>query len=269
MLSYLSKFILQMLPTISATVIGAYIVATWINPKTPPEPAKAAARAQSQDAAKAASADKAATKVPGAESPEARAAATKAAAAVETAKEADAASPPDNVRIIPIVKEKAPAPETPTAAATPAPETAAAVEEKKDVNELARAAIQRLRASAEAARPADEAAKPAVSSVRQARTAAEPVQLAPAAIVTSAPPLPPPVTIDAPRYAQGGDEQVAADQWDRMAPPGEIPTARNPLSLEARHRVAGSPSFADDVLSATKSLFRAITPPQVLSVDGK
>ena len=40
MLNYLSKFVLQMLPTISATVIGAYIVSTWINPKTPPEPAK-------------------------------------------------------------------------------------------------------------------------------------------------------------------------------------------------------------------------------------
>ncbi|CAN0476064.1 unnamed protein product, partial [Phaeothamnion confervicola] len=34
MLGYLSKFVLQMLPTISATVIGAYIVSTWINPKT-------------------------------------------------------------------------------------------------------------------------------------------------------------------------------------------------------------------------------------------
>ena len=43
MLGYLSKFVLQMLPTISATVIGAYIVTTWINPKTPPEPAKIAA----------------------------------------------------------------------------------------------------------------------------------------------------------------------------------------------------------------------------------
>ena len=35
MLSYLSKFVLQMLPTITATVIGAYIVSTWIKPKAP------------------------------------------------------------------------------------------------------------------------------------------------------------------------------------------------------------------------------------------
>ncbi len=49
MLGYLSKFVLQMLPTIAATVIGAYIVTTWINPKTPPDPAKVAA----QQAAKA------------------------------------------------------------------------------------------------------------------------------------------------------------------------------------------------------------------------
>ena len=53
MLKYLSKFILQMLPTISATVIGAYIVATWINPKAPSEQAKIAARSP-QQAAKAA-----------------------------------------------------------------------------------------------------------------------------------------------------------------------------------------------------------------------
>src|SRR5687767_11925854 len=46
MLNYFSKFVLQMLPTIAATVIGAYIVTTWINPKTPPDPAKVAARAQ-------------------------------------------------------------------------------------------------------------------------------------------------------------------------------------------------------------------------------
>ena len=54
MLSYLSKFVLQMLPTISATVIGAYIVTTWINPKAPPEAAKIAAGGPRQKAAKVA-----------------------------------------------------------------------------------------------------------------------------------------------------------------------------------------------------------------------
>src|SRR5262245_2318670 len=102
MLKYLSKFVLQMLPTISATVIGAYIVSTWINPKPPAEPAKVAARTQDQKPAKEAPAPVAAQPVQEAtaESVDAKPAETKPVEAaetpkVETPKPAKAASAPD------------------------------------------------------------------------------------------------------------------------------------------------------------------------------
>jgi hypothetical protein len=67
------------------------------------------------------------------------------------------------------------------------------------------------------------------------------------------------VSIASPRIAPGENPDQAASP-ERMTPPAEIPAARNPLNLQASNRVAENPSFADDVLSATKSFFRAITP---------
>lgn len=259
MLGYLSKFVLQMLPTISATVIGAYIVSTWINPKTPPDPAKIAARAQNQQAAKAS---------PAASEPVVVATPVeeKSTETAEPAKPVKAASGADTIRIIPIVKERAPAADALASApaAVPALDPAAAAERKeKDANELARAAIQRLRGGTETARVAEEPAKPAAVAprVQQARAAPELPQPLPAATVASAPPLPPAVTIAAPRYPQDDSaDRASPGQSDRLAPPAEIPAARAPLNLQATHRVAENPSLADDFLSATKSFFRAITP---------
>ncbi len=134
-------------------------------------------------------------------------------------------------------------------------------DERKDANELARAAIQRLRGGSETARVSDEPAKPAASAVRvqQARVAPEPLQASP--LATVAPPLPPAVSIASPRYSQVDvADQAAPGQPERLTPPGEIPTVRQPLSLQASHRVGENPSFADDFVSATKSFFRAITP---------
>ncbi len=258
MLGYLSKFVLQMLPTISATVIGAYIVSTWINPKTPPSAASIAV--QSRQTAKAS---------PAVSGPEVLAAPAeeKSTDAVEPARPVKAASGSDNIRIIPIVKERAPVTDTVAgaAAAVPALETATAAERKeKDANELARAVIQRLRGGTDTARVAEEPAKPAavVPRVQQARAAPEqPQQPLPAATVAAAPPLPPAVTIAAPRYPQDdGVDQTSSSQSNRPSPPAEIPAARAPLNLQAAHRVAENPSLADDFLSATKSFFRAITP---------
>jgi hypothetical protein len=267
MLGYLSKFVLQMLPTISATVIGAYIVTTWINPKTPADPAKIAA----QQAAKAvpAAEELAVPDAPVAPAP----VATKSAEAAEATKPAEtskpdkepakAASAPDSVRIIPIVKQPAAAAELPVTAPASAPpaETVAAAEERKNANELARAAIQRLRGGSESAHVMDGPVKPAASAIRvqQARVAPEPLQASP--LATVAPPLPPAVSIASPRYSQiEVADQLAPGQPERPTPPGEIPTERQPLGLQASHRVGENPSFADDFVSATKSFFRAITP---------
>jgi hypothetical protein len=265
MLNYLSKFVLQMLPTISATVIGAYIVSTWINPKTPPEPAKVAARAQEPAKTEPAKAEPAkVTPAPAQEAQPAQEASVEPAAEakpVETAKPVKAANTPEKVRVIPIVKQ---ANETSTASIS-APEAASADERKdvnrdagKDANELARAAILRLRGN-ETARAGDEPAKPAVSTVRVQQPRAMPDVASPA-VATVAPPLPPAVSIALPRVASGeGADQAAATYPDRMSPPAEIPAARNPLNLQASARIE-NPSIADDFVSATKSFFRAITP---------
>jgi hypothetical protein len=251
MLGYLSKFVLQMLPTISATVIGAYIVTTWINPKTPPGPAKVAAQQAPKGAPHAAEPDAAAVEA------KAEALGTEATPEVkapETARPGKTAQDP--IRVIPIVKP---------ADAPVAVESASVAEERKEIrgaNELARAAIQRLRGGLEAPRAAEDHPKSVapVARAAQARPAVDAAQMVPATTMTAAPPLPPAVTIAAPRYPQA-DAVDAVAQPERLTPPGEIPTAeRQPLSLRASHRVAENPSFADDVLSATKSFFRAITP---------
>jgi hypothetical protein len=256
MLGYLSKFVLQMLPTISATVIGAYIVTTWINPKTPPEPAKVAAQQTSKAASHATEPDAATAEAKaealGTETPDTK--------ATETAKPVKAAQGADPIRVIPIVKPS----DAPVAT-----ESASVADERKDnrgdakgANELARAAIQRLRGAPEAPRTAEEPTKPIAAVVRvpQVRPTVDAPQVLPVTTITAAPPLPPAVTIATPRYPQAEAADTSA-QPERLTPPGEIPTAeRPPLSLQASHRGVENPSFADDVLSATKSFFRAITP---------
>lgn len=279
MLGYLSKFVLQMLPTISATVIGAYIVATWINPKTPPEPAKMAARlAAKAQGPQTVPAQQTAKASPPADAPvqdvaaalsgttsTAPAEAKPAQPAVEAVKPVKAATGPDNIRIIPIVRQQTPAAEVSVAAPASLVETPAAIDERKDAAELARAALQRLRGGTEAVRASDEAARPAAPAARvqQARALPEPMQTTLA--VTTAPPLPPAVTISSPRYPQAeGQDQArdpaTVDAPDRLTPPGEIPVVRAPLNLQATRRVADNPTVADDFVSATKSFFRAITP---------
>ena len=247
MLNYLSKFVLQMLPTISATVIGAYIVATWINPKTPREPAKVTAPAAqpAQDVS--------------ANPVDAKASAARSAEAANPAK---AASVTEKVRVIPIAKSPAQSNEAASADTTDAVATTASVERKdagkdpgKDANELARAAIQRQRGTeAVTARTSDEPMKPTTPVVRTppARAGTE----TPMPVATVAPPLPPAVSIGPPRIAAPGSTD---EMTGRLTPPAEIPAARNPLNLQASARVE-NPSIADDFLSATKSFFRAITP---------
>jgi hypothetical protein len=257
MLNYLSKFVLQMLPTISATVIGAYIVSTWINPKMPPEPAKVAARAQ-EPAKPAAEPQPAQDSADAAENRPADARPAEAKP-VETPKPVKAASAPEKVRVIPIVKSSSPAGD-PAAVTTASASEATTQDERrdanKDANELARAAILRLRGN-DSARAAEEPSKPVAAMRAQPPRVAPDVP--PPPVATVAPPLPPAVSIVAPRIAGEGTGEAAAYP-ERMSPPGEIPVARNPLNLQASARIPENPSIADDFLSATKSFFRAITP---------
>ncbi|MEZ5763945.1 MAG: hypothetical protein R3D69_06575 [Xanthobacteraceae bacterium] len=264
MLSYLSKFVLQMLPTITATVIGAYIVSTWINPKAPATGAVRTAVWPSNKLAE------------GSPKP------AEPAAATDVTDGASALEAAEKVRVIPIVKEAEGAAERPASAAVVPPASQAQTQEHRDAAELARLAIQRLRGESDtgtaphepAARPATAVLRPqpqprpALASLPQAASGpmSGPPTAIGAALATAAPPLPPAVTITTPAPPPALDKLADTKELeaDRLVPPREVPAVRDPLSLQAAtHRVTENPSLADDVVSATKSFFRAITPQQL------
>jgi len=184
---------------------------------------------------------------------------------------------PVNSPAAPVV---AAAPATPVVAAAPV-ETAVAPEERRDANDLARAAIERLRANGETSPRAPETARaheapravnaPAVVNTPMAANAPA-VANAPAAVNAPAlRPLPPPIMISGspasephgrapsqprPPYAEAVDP-------NRPTPPAEIPLSR-PLDLRAevaepsvRERATAA---AEDALSTAKSIFHAVLP---------
>jgi hypothetical protein len=178
-------------------------------------------------------------------------------------------SPVQPVNASPVNSSAAPV----TAAAPAAPvETVAAPEERRDANDLARAAIERLRANGEASPRAPETARaPEAPRVANAPVVANAPAAAPALR-----PLPPPIMISGspagepfgqassghapsqarPPYAEASDP-------NRPTPPAEIPVSR-PLDLRAevaepsvRERATAA---AEDALSTAKSLFHAVLP---------
>jgi hypothetical protein len=259
MVKYLSKFLLEVLPSLVATIVGAYIVAHYINPR--PETPKAAVVATApagevKDAADATGTveDKAGRKSSDAKSAEAK------------AKDEAKAKP-------------------------------AKIEEKKSAAELARAAIERLRGTTidtpapatpasqpvrsvptETAR-ADDSARVTIQTAPQRAQAATPAPAAvasvpapqPATVAVTAPPLPPPVIVASPygRHPVGQEEPMTinsaerpTDQAnaDRPTPPADIPGQRDGFDLQAQATPVEHVSIADHVLSTTKSFFRALTP---------
>ena len=179
----------------------------------------------------------------------------------------------------------------PVAAAAPAApvETAATPDERRDANDLARAAIERLRANGETSPRAPETARvPEAPKVASAPAVANAPVVAHAPAVANAPaaapalrPLPPPIMVSGspagepfgqtssgqasfghapsqarPPYAEARDP-------NRPTPPAEIPLSR-PLDLRAdmaepsvRERATAA---AEDALSTAKSLFHAVLP---------
>ena len=280
MLKYLSKFVLQMLPTISATVIGAYIVATWINPKAPPEQAKIAARSP-QQAAKAAP-------TPVQPAQEAAAADPAEAKPVESAADAKPAKPslpkPSLPKPSRLRRPRPPSPQRLPARLTRSASFRSSSSRRRRPKPPWPRLRQRLRRSRLRVpksgrmptnwpvRPSSACGaarrRPARRMSRRSRSRLKPERnrsaLRPSRLSRR---LPPPSHHRCRRPCRSlhralppGENPDQAAYPERMTPPAEIPTARNPLNLQANHRVAENPSFADDVLSATKSFFRAITP---------
>jgi len=178
-------------------------------------------------------------------------------------------------------------PAAPVAAVTPAApvETAVAPDERRDANDLARAAIERLRANGDTSPRVPETARahetpraanaPVVANapvIAPAVTNAPVVANTPAAVNAPAlRPLPPPIMVSGapagephgqapsqarPPYAEAVDP-------NRPTPPAEIPLSR-PLDLRAevaepsvRERATAA---AEDALSTAKSIFHAVLP---------
>lgn len=300
---YLTKFAVDILPSVAATVIGAYIVNHYIvskpGPSAPaasvvstvdPQAAREAPGVDAQtdvrtDAKKQKSSDTSAeilnSRGPGVKAKGISERAVLEKAAAERAhekheKSADnVADKPAETASLPVEKRKhQPEPREKTAAkAVPAPVVSApaqaapaeASEERRDANELARAAIDRLRGSNDGSPRSQEAARipdaPRVVSAPGAR------------------PLPPPIMVSTPErqtvdstYREMAPPYGAAARNDgprRPTPPADIPVPPLDLRAEASEplgRPDGSGplarvrSRAEDVLSAARSVFHVVLP---------
>jgi hypothetical protein len=278
MLKYVSKFALDILPSVVATIIGAYIVNHYIVAK--PADAPVAAAVSTSDPAKAdpkasesvAAIPEAGVKAKGiSERAILEKTATEKPAVVD--KPADTAGlPAETRRHQPVLREKAvakavqtPAP-SPAAAPTPPVEATVAPDEKRDANDLARAAIERLRGTNDASPRVQEAVH-----IPEARQAPEAPHVASAPAVQ---PLPPPIMVSAPNTEASNPATGSVpikppsgvariDDPRRPTPPADIPSSSPPVDLRAEAALPAPrqhTSVADDVLSAAKSVFHAVLP---------
>lgn len=322
MLKYLAKISMDIFPSVLATIIGAYIVNHYINarpaadtPAAVVAPANAGKNGKPADVANLPApgvkakgvseksiSEKSASDKPAAEKPaETKPAETKAADVAPgeashgrtpahekaVAKSSSVASTPAAPSAAPVV-EASSAPAAASPAATP------------DANDLARAAIERLRKSPEgkAAEKAAEAksteTKPSEikpveaksSEIKAAERTPEPAVQEASRIpeaprnVTAVPsmvrPLPPPINVSTPSpdaYGSGGSSQanppytasVGNDNPNRLTPPADIPVPviAPPLDLRADAGAAAprpKTNVADEMLSGMKSMFHAVLP---------
>jgi hypothetical protein len=305
MLKIVSKFAMDILPSVVATIIGAYIVNHYIvtKPDSPVAAAVSSADATKADAkadAKPSSSVVGSLPQPGVTAKgisekamiEHTAAERPAVAEKPAEKSADrptetASIPADTRRHAPAPREKViaksvAAPVAPVAPSTPAaapvvaaPAAEATPEDHRDANELARAAIERLRGAGDgSSRSQQEAARvPDAPRVASAPPVAAPVAAAPAIRA-----LPPPIMVSTPAAETPnpttGSTPVSPARIDdprRPTPPADIPEAFPSLSLPSPGPLdlraeAAEPqrrertNVAQDMLMAAKSVFHAVLP---------
>jgi hypothetical protein len=311
MLKYLAKISMDIFPSVLATIIGAYIVNHYINarpaadtPAAVVAPAAAGKNGKPADVAnlpvhgvkakgisEKSVTDKTAAERPADKAVEPPATETKAADA--TPAETQAGSRGRSTGRDKAVAKSAPAVAAP--ATVPVAEAnSVAPAATPDANDLARAAIERLRKSPESKSseikspesksPESKSAEgrspePAGQETARAPEAAPHAQEA-SRVATTAPsalrPLPPPITVSTPpaeTYANTTSSQanppytasVGDDDPNRLTPPADIPVPviAPPLDL----RADAGPSMprpktnvADEMLSGMKSMFHAVLP---------
>ncbi len=297
MLKYLAKISMDILPSVLATIIGAYIVNHYINAK-PAADAPAAVVAPAQSGTDGKPTDTANLPAHGvkAKGVSEKSVTDKAAAEKPADTKAADVAPPETVSHgRPAAREKAAAKSTPATAPVVEANSASAAASPAatpDANDLARAAIERLRKSPEAkaadakaaeakstetksfenksfeTKPAERTQEPAVREAARTPEAPRVVTVEPFAVR----PLPPPITVSTPSseaYGNGGPSYTASvgnDDPNRMTPPADIPVPviAPPLDLRAD---AGATmprpkktNVADEMLSGMKSMFHSVLP---------
>jgi hypothetical protein len=277
MLKYVTKFVSDILPSVIATIIGAYIVNHYIVTK-PAAPIAAAVETKKVDdgANKAAKGD-----IKIGDAPADTASIPEPAKAKSSPEKsvADKAADKPSARHQPAPRDKdkavakAVAPATPAAVTTVAAapsaapvETVTPQEERRDANDLARAAIERLRNSNEAARSADAAAKvQETAKPQETLRVAAPIQPLPPAVTIAVPTTasiepfsPAPTAAALPSSNPFYSANARNDDPHRMSPPADIPS--HPIDLHADAGPPSRPTVAEDVLSAAKSVFHAVLP---------
>jgi hypothetical protein len=304
MLKYLTKFALDVLPSVVATILGAYIVNHYINAKSdadaPPaamasvadpkiqknDPKSAEVAKIPEPGVKAkgiserAMIEKSASEgVAEVKSVDIKPVDTKPLETKPVESKAAEVRPAESVTAPAEPRRAAPAREKAVAKATPIPVTPAPVtapvaeanstpEERRDANDLARAAIERLRGSAANSQEATRQGQEARGQEAKGEANRQPertIGVAPVPIR----PLPPPIAVAAPP-ADGNNAgsppytaSVRNGDPNRPTPPAEIPSL--PLDLRA---AANEPAtakerakaVAEDVLSAAKSMFHTVVP---------
>jgi hypothetical protein len=296
MLNYLKKFTMDILPSVAATIIGAYIVNHYItarpaeapvaaavssaDPKKPdsggearpaetsgdvaniPEPGVKARGISERAMIEKSAAEKPAT---AADRPQAEKSAEKSAdKPAETASipAVDSRHKPAAPREKAVAKVAPPPVVAPTVAApvtAPPTDAAAASDERRDANDLARAAIERLRGTSDGPPRAQEAAH----APEAPRTAEEAPRVASTPPVQ---PLPPPIMVSTPT---AGDPPYTANMQidpSRPTPPADIPPPPSRPPLDLRADATDPPparphtNVAEDMLLAAKSMFHAVLP---------
>ncbi|MGT2502243.1 hypothetical protein ACVOMS_18090 [Bradyrhizobium guangxiense] len=276
MLKYLAKISMDIFPSVLATIIGAYIVNHYINAR-PATDTPAAVVAPSQAGSDGKPTDTANHPAPGVKakgvsekSLTEKAAVEKPADKSET-KAADLPAAETASHGRPTAREKAAAKSNPAATAPVAEANSAPAAATPDANDLARAAIERLRKSPEGkagekaaeARAAEakaaeakaaeaKAAEAKAAETRPAERTPEPavreaVRIPEAPRVTPTEPsalrpLPPPITVSTPSfetYGNGGSSpsytaSVGNDDPNRITPPADIPVPVIPPPLDLR-----------------------------------
>ncbi len=245
MLGYLKKFTIDILPSIVATIVGAFIVHHYVIPAaTPRNPAPAAASLSSKP-------DETGEKDSFAKGVAEKSAIEKTA---EKAAEKSSESAPTESR------------KRHTAARAPARSEAsepAATEERRDANGLARAAIERLRNS-DSARTVGATPGATVSSA-----SAAPVPQAQPSLpaLPTATPQPEVFTagtgpVMAPSRIQPNPPPIRSAEATKPTPPESIPAAP-PLALHddiVTTATSRATTVADDVVSAAKSIIHTVLP---------